>query len=47
MFKNPEVNFQAATIALVVLIISGAVAGFIPASRAVSIKPIDALRQEK
>jgi putative ABC transport system permease protein len=32
--------------ALVVLILSGAIAGLIPARRAVSIKPIDALRDE-
>lgn len=47
MFKNPEVDFQAASIALIVLIVSGAIAGLIPASRAVSIKPIEAIRQDK
>lgn len=47
MFKNPEVDIQVASIALIVLIISGAFAGLLPASRAVSVKPIDALRQEK
>jgi len=31
---------------LVILVISGAVAGLIPARKAVSIKPIDALRYE-
>ncbi len=46
MFRNPEVNFQVAVTALLILIISGAIAGFIPAKRAVSIKPIDALRSE-
>jgi len=46
MFRNPEVNFQIAITALIILIISGAIAGFIPAKRAVSIKPIDALRSE-
>jgi len=46
MFRNPEVNFQVAVTALLILIISGAIAGFIPAKRAVSIKPIDALRTE-
>jgi putative ABC transport system permease protein len=46
MFRNPEVNFQIAVTALLILVISGAIAGFIPAKRAVSIKPIDALRSE-
>ncbi|MBU8891246.1 MAG: ABC transporter permease [Bacteroidales bacterium] len=46
MFRNPEVDFQVAVTALLILVISGAFAGFIPAKRAVSIKPIDALRSE-
>jgi putative ABC transport system permease protein len=46
MFSNPTVDFDVAVKALVILIVSGAVAGMIPARRAVSIKPIDALRDE-
>ncbi len=46
MFLNPEVDFQKAMTALIVLIFSGMIAGLIPARRAVSIKPIDALRDE-
>lgn len=46
MFRNPEVDIKIALIALIVLIVSGAFAGLLPASRAVSIKPIDAIRQE-
>ncbi|MCF8366651.1 MAG: ABC transporter permease [Bacteroidales bacterium] len=46
MFSNPSVDFSVAIKALVVLVISGAFAGMIPARRAVSIKPIDALRDE-
>jgi putative ABC transport system permease protein len=46
MFNKPEVDFQKAVIALIILIVSGALAGLIPANRAVSIKPIDALRDE-
>jgi len=46
MFNNPEVDFNKAISALAILIISGAVAGLIPAQRAVQIKPIDALRDE-
>lgn len=46
MFSKPEVDFEKAVTALIILIISGALAGLIPANRAVSIKPIDALRDE-
>jgi len=46
MFSNPSVDFDVAVRALIILIISGAFAGMIPARRAVSIKPIDALRDE-
>jgi putative ABC transport system permease protein len=46
MFKNPEVDLQVGIIALVVLIVSGIVAGLIPARKAVSMKPVDALRYE-
>ncbi len=46
MFHNPQVDFAVAINALIILIISGAVAGFIPARKAISIKPIDALRYE-
>ena len=45
-FRNPEVDFKVATLALFILIASGALAGLIPAMRAVKIKPIDALRSE-
>jgi putative ABC transport system permease protein len=46
MFQRPEVDFNVAVWSLVILIISGAIAGLIPARRAVRIKPIDALRDE-
>lgn len=46
MFSNPTVDFGLAIKALIVLVISGAIAGMIPARRAVRIKPIDALRDE-
>ena len=46
MFSNPEVDFEKAVMALIILVVAGAFAGFIPANRAVSIKPIDALRDE-
>lgn len=46
MFKSPEVDFAIALKALVILIFSGALAGMIPAYRAVKFRPIDALRDE-
>jgi putative ABC transport system permease protein len=46
MFKNPGVDFNIAVTALIVLIAAGIIAGFIPARRAVSIKPVEALRAE-
>ena len=45
-FKNPEVNFNTIVTALAVLMVSGSLAGFIPAYRALEIKPVEALRTE-
>ncbi len=45
-FRSPEANIQIATSATILLIICGTVAGFIPARRAVAIKPVVALRDE-
>ena len=46
MFSNPEVNIQTAFMALLVLIICGAMAGLFPASKAAKINPIEALHDE-
>ena len=46
MFKNPEVDFNMAMTAMFILVIAGALAGMIPAKRAVNIRPIEALRDE-
>jgi len=46
MFVHPGIDFSVAITALSILVVAGAIAGLIPASRAVSIKPIDALRYE-
>ncbi len=45
-FTNPEVDFGIAVTALITLIISGILAGLMPANRAVRINPVDALRSE-
>ena len=46
MFTNPTVDLNIAIVALTVLIVSGALAGLIPASKAIAIKPVEALRTE-
>jgi putative ABC transport system permease protein len=46
MFTNPTVDLNVALQALGILILSGAFAGLIPASKAVAIKPVEALRTE-
>ena len=46
-FRHPQVNLIMALSALAILVISGIFAGLIPAKRAIKIKPIDALRDEK
>ncbi|MDR1865237.1 MAG: ABC transporter permease [Bacteroidales bacterium] len=46
MFARPEVNFWIAVKALCILIVSGALAGMIPACKAIRVKPVDALRDE-
>jgi putative ABC transport system permease protein len=43
---NPTVDFNIAVAATLLLIVAGAIAGYIPAKRAASIKPIVALRDE-
>lgn len=43
---NPSVNFSIAVTMVILLIIAGALAGFIPAWKAANIQPIEALRDE-
>jgi putative ABC transport system permease protein len=45
-FKRPEIEFSVAITATVLLVIAGALAGFIPARKAARINPIEALRTE-
>jgi len=44
MFRNPEVPFESALATLGILVVSGILAGLIPARRAVKISPVEALR---
>ncbi|MCH8535001.1 MAG: ABC transporter permease [Flavobacteriaceae bacterium] len=46
MFVNPSVDLTAIVTALVILIVSGLLAGLIPAQNAIKVKPVDALRTE-
>ncbi len=45
-FLHPEIDFNVGISALGILVVSGILAGLIPARRAVNIKPVDALRDE-
>lgn len=45
-FKDPQISFGVAIGALFILLVIGTLAGFIPANRAMSIKPIEAIREE-
>ncbi len=46
MFVNPSVDLVVVFIALLILVCSGLLAGFIPAQTAINVKPVDALRAE-
>jgi putative ABC transport system permease protein len=45
-FKNPGVDISVALVAFAVLIVSGLLAGLLPARRALAIRAVDALRAE-
>ncbi len=46
MFASPSVNIGVVMTALAILIVSGLLAGMIPAQNAIKLKPVDALRTE-
>lgn len=46
VFKNPTVGLGYVFFATTLLIIAGVIAGYMPARKAVSVKPIEAMRQE-
>ena len=45
-FSNPEVNISVALGATGILVLAGAIAGFVPARKASAVKPVIALRDE-
>ncbi len=45
-FLNPTVDFKTALSATLILILSGALAGYLPARKAANVTPIEALRDE-
>lgn len=45
-FKNPSIDFSLAISATLMIIFSGALAGFFPAMRAAKVQPVEALRAE-
>ena len=46
MFQDPNMSFKAAMAATIIVIVSGRLAGVLPAWRAIQIKAIDAIREE-
>jgi putative ABC transport system permease protein len=46
MFTNPTISFTMAIVGMIIIVVSGLVAGIIPAKNALKIKAIDALRDE-
>ena len=46
MFQDPNMSFKAAVLATIIVILSGLLAGVLPALRAIQIKAIDAIREE-
>ena len=45
-FIRPEVDLSIAIYAVILLIVAGTAAGFVPARRAAAVKPVEALRNE-
>jgi putative ABC transport system permease protein len=46
LFTSARVNFPIILFALIALVFSGVFAGFLPAKKAASIAPVEALKQE-
>lgn len=45
-FKDPQISFTMAIASLIILIIIGTIAGYVPAQRAMLIKPVEAISEE-
>ncbi len=45
-FKDPQISFPMAVGSLIILLVIGTLAGFIPAQRAMMIKPVEAISEE-
>ncbi len=45
-FYNPQVNITVGVVALMILVLSGVLAGFIPAMQAAKVNPVNALKDE-
>ncbi|MDD2512541.1 MAG: ABC transporter permease [Proteiniphilum sp.] len=45
-FKDPQISFGMAVASLIILVIIGAFAGYLPAQRAMLIKPVEAISEE-
>jgi putative ABC transport system permease protein len=45
-FQEPQISFAVAIVSLVILLVIGTLAGLVPANRAMTIKPIEAIREE-
>ena len=46
VFKNPTVNLGIVIISTLILIVSGVIAGYMPAYKAVKVRPIEAMRKD-
>ncbi len=46
IFLNPQIDLKSGINSLLILVVAGALAGLLPANRAVRVKPIDAIREE-
>jgi putative ABC transport system permease protein len=44
MFQNPEIDLKSIFLSLLLLMVSGVIAGLIPAKKAIDISPVDAIR---
>lgn len=45
-FKDPQISFNMAVTSLIILIVIGTMAGYVPAQRAMMIKPVEAIGEE-